>query len=358
VFRDAWRKRVTLKDGMFVIDAVAHLHDMTDTNIVGTQGRQAASNLANYAARFSKGPTYPVRRTLMGERVPPEEAYRILFEEAGTDMAVAMAVPLLGFWKNGFAPAEPQYRFKEMFPDRVLFVGGVDPLYDGVEAAVAELERQVTDWGAVGMKFYQAHPRGLSWRADDRRLAYPMWEKCVELGITNVQFHKGAPFGNEHVEDLRPNDIQDAATDFPELTFVIHHFGVPYVDETMSIAARNPNVWLALSAWINQYPVMPMECLHQIGKALFHVGPERLFYGSEAFVWPNLQAYIDLFATMQIPEELQEGYGYPEITPEARRMILGENSARLLGIDIEAKRKQLYGEPAGDQHDTLAGRAS
>jgi hypothetical protein len=333
-----------MKNGMFVFDAVTHVHDMTDENIVGDEGRRVANNLAAVATRFSVPPLYPARATLMGEIVPLEDAYRLLFEEADTDLAVAQTVPLLGWWKRGFAPPEAQYRFKEKYPDRVLFCGGVDPLFQGVEGAVEELERQVVEWGAVGMKFYQAHRRGLSWRADDQRIAYPLWEKCVELGITNVQFHKGAPFGNEHVEDLRPNDIQDAATDFPNLIFVIHHFGIPYVDETISIAARNPNVWLALSAWINLYPVMPYEALHQLGKALLFIGPEKLFYGSEAFAWPNLQGYIDLFANMEMPDELQEKYGYPEITDDAKRMILGENAARLFGIDIEAKKRELYPE--------------
>lgn len=341
-----------MKDGMFVIDSVAHVHDMTETNIVGDEGRHAAGNLAAHGARFAVPPTYPVRQTLMGEHVPLEEAYRILFEESDTDVAVAQTVPLLGWWKQGFAPAESQYRFKEAYPDRVLFCGGVDPIYQGVEGAVEELERQFHEWGAIGFKFYQAHRRGLSWRADDERIAYPLWEKCVELGVTNVQFHKGAPFGNEHVEDLRPNDVQDAATDFPQLTFIIHHFGIPYVDESINIAARWPNVWLALSAWINMYPLMPQECLHQLGKALLFVGPEKLLYGSEAFVWPNLQAYIDLFAEMEMPIELQEGYGYPEITDEAKRMILGENAARLLGIDIETKKRELYGGKAVTAADT------
>jgi uncharacterized protein len=335
-----------VKNGIFIIDAVTHVHDMTDTNIVGEEGRLAAGNLARHGKRFSVLPTYPVRATLMGEQVPFDEAHHILFEESDTDMAIAQTVPLLGWWKKGFAPAEVQYRFSQQYPDRILFCGGVDPLYQGVEGAVEEIERQVTEWGSVGFKFYQAHRKGLSWRADDERIAYPLWEKCLELGVTNVQFHKGAPFGNENVEDLRPNDIQKAAADFPELTFVLHHFGIPYIEETINIAGRFPNVWLALSAWINMYPIMPQECLHWIGKALLFIDPKKLIYGSEAFVWPNLQAYIDLFLDMQMPEQLQEGYGYPEITDDVKRMIIGENAARLFGIDIEAKKRELYGDKA------------
>ena len=81
--------------------------------------------------------------------------------------------------------------------------------------------------------------------------------------------------------------------------------------------------------------------LHRLGDALLYVGSERMCYGSEAFIWPHVQTYIDTIATLQIPEELQEKYGYPEITREMREDILGKSFARGLGIDIEAKKKEL-----------------
>jgi hypothetical protein len=38
-----------------------------------------------------------------------------------------------------------------------------------------------------------------------------------------------------------------------------------------------------------------------------------------------------------MPEELQEDYGYPPITEETKRKLLGENFARVFGIDLAAK---------------------
>jgi hypothetical protein len=213
----------------------------------------------------------------------------------------------------------------------------------GLDKALEELEFQVKEWGATTFKFYQTQ-YDQSWRTDDEKLAYPMWEKLLELGVNNVQLHKGFPFAFENIEDLKPNDVQKAARDFPQMTFVIHHLGEPYIDESISIATRFPNVWLALSAWVNEYPLMPYDCLHRLGKALQLVGPERLMWGSESFLAAGVQPFVDLFATVQIPEELQDKYGYPEITDEARRMIFGENQARLLGLDIEAKVQELYGD--------------
>jgi hypothetical protein len=42
---------------------------------------------------------------------------------------------------------------------------------------------------------------------------------------------------------------------------------------------------------------------------------------------------VDWVRNLQMPEELQEKYGYLEITPEMRAGFLGKNLARLAKID-------------------------
>lgn len=326
-----------MRDGMFIFDNVVHMYDNTEANVVKEAGgAHVANNLYGFAKVLSNQ-EYPYDPNFLGNELGLEDAHRMLFEETETDLAMAQTVPLFGWWKEGFSPARRQHEFQQAYPDKVLFCGGVDPLFQGIEGAVTELERQATEWGAKSMKFYQAHANGVSWRLDDRKIAYPLWEKCLELGINNVQFHKGVPFGTERMEDMKPNDLQQAAVDFPEMTFIIHHLGDPYIDESISLASRNPNIWLALSAWVNIYPIMPMEAMHRLGKALMYVGPDRLLWGSEAFIWPNVQGYIELFADMEMPEELQDGYGYPAITKDMKRKMFGENFANLLGFDLEEK---------------------
>lgn len=44
---------------------------------------------------------------------------------------------------------------------------------------------------------------------------------------------------------------------------------------------------------------------------------------------------------MEIDEELQDKYGFPQVTEEDKRKVLGENQARLFGIDIEKKKIEL-----------------
>ena len=121
---------------------------------------------------------------------------------------------------------------------------------------------------------------------------------------------------------------------------------MPFIDDTINIASRHPNIWLALSAWINVYPIQPRVALDMLGKALMFVGEDRLLYGSEAFVWPSVQPYIEAFAAVHMPEDLQEGYGYPQFTREMKRKIFGENQARLFGMDVQKKKLELARKPA------------
>jgi hypothetical protein len=72
------------------------------------------------------------------------------------------------------------------------------------------------------------------------------------------------------------------------------------------------------------------------------VGADRLVWGSEAFAYPKIQPYIRAFADMEMPKDLQERYGYPEITDEIKRKVLGLNFARLMQVDVESKLRELY----------------
>ena len=328
-----------------VVDAVVHAHDMSDANLLhdvpwARQARELPLALGE-ALRPLHGDD-----TDFASRLSVETMTRMVFDDSPTDLAVAQVVPVFDYWADWWAPVQLQADFARANPGRALFCGGVDPAHRGVAAALEHLEWQVTDLGAVSVKFYNGHVER-SWRCDDREVAYPLYERAAELGLDVLQFHKGFPFGLEDIEDVRPNDLQRAARDFPELTFVIHHLGVPYFEETVSIAARFPNVHLCLGANLAFTPVAPRQVAEQLGRLLRDVGPEKLWYGSEAGLAGPPAPYLRAFVELQVPDDLQEGYGYPEITDADRRLILGENCARALGVDLSAFRDGGAGAPDG-----------
>ncbi|GGF36244.1 amidohydrolase family protein [Subtercola lobariae] len=326
-----------MNDGMFIFDCVVHTQDFTDRQIApGTDGKNVVAHRQNQQSfnRLMASKGGPADKPDFYNPVDPDWARAQLFERSQTDIAMVQTVPLFGPWKDSLGPAQLCYDLAQRDPERLIFCGGVDPSWQGLEFALDEMERQVVEWGAKSFKFYGYQDRDHHWRADDPELAYPLYEKALELGIKLVQFHKGYPLGMHPVEAFRPNDLQMAAYDFPELNFGIHHMGDPYVDETISIAGRFPNIHLMLPLWFNQYFLQPYPMLHRIGQALLSVGPDRLAYGSEGFIWPDVQAYITMWANLEMPDELQDRYGYPELTREIKEKIFGLNFAAALGYEI------------------------
>jgi uncharacterized protein len=77
-----------------------------------------------------------------------------------------------------------------------------------------------------------------------------------------------------------------------------------------------------------------------IGKLLFWCGEDKIIYGSEAPLF-HPQWALRAFMDFQIPEDLCAGYGYPQLTDQAKRKILGENLLRLHGMDVEQTKARL-----------------
>lgn len=330
-----------MRNGSIVFDAVVHTMDFRDEQHINDDSRAAKETMRGFLDLTGvRGQTVSYE----GIESPPdfEWANRMLFDESDTDLALVQPIPAFGIFKDGMAPPRLSYEISQTRPERYLLSGGVDPIFQGLRGALEEMERQVEEWGAISMKFYQAQTIRHWWSADDEKIAYPLFEKAAELGIKTVQFHKGLPIGPaQRVEHLKPNDLQQAAYDFPQLNFAIHHFGEPYVDETINIVQRFTNMYLIMPLWFNQYFVQPREMMHRLGKALLFVGEDRICYGTDAWLWPHVQSYIDILDNMEMPEELQDGYGYPEVTEEAKKKIFGENYAKALGVDLEEKAREL-----------------
>ena len=60
-------------------------------------------------------------------------------------------------------------------------------------------------------------------------------------------------------------------------------------------------------------------------------------------IW-HPQWALEEFWNFELPEDLTTEYGYPPLTEQAKRKILGENLARLHGMDLDAKKTEL-GKP-------------
>jgi hypothetical protein len=77
----------------------------------------------------------------------------------------------------------------------------------------------------------------------------------------------------------------------------------------------------------------PDQAAHVLGKLLVAVGEDNILWGTDSIWYGSPQDQIQAFRAFEISAEFQERFGYPPLTPDVKRKILGGNAARLYGVD-------------------------
>jgi len=198
------------------------------------------------------------------------------------------------------------------------FIGGfgsVDP-WKG-EWAIKEAERCVKELGLIGLKFQQAVQ---AFFPNDTRF-YPLWEKCVELGIP-VEFHTGVtgvgaglPGGmGVHLKYTHPMYIDDVAADFPNLTIICCHASWPWQEEMLAVLQHKANVFNELSGWSPKYFSDSLK--REIAGRL----QDKFMFGSD---YPGFTH-----------ERLFRDWETLNLKPEVMEKIFYKNAQRILKLNI------------------------
>lgn len=207
-------------------------------------------------------------------------------------------------------------------PDRFIGFGGLDPL-KGPEKTVPEIEQMVKEFGFKGLKL---HPDTGYYFCNDEKLCYPVYEKAQELGIT-ILIHMGFDFNPALLKYARPILLDDVATAFPRLKIICAHAGYPWVEETAVLLLKHKNFYTDIS-FIETF--CPESRYQQIIKYLVDTFPQaidHIVFGSDFPAGPNPQE-INLFKT-----GLDRVRNLDFLSEEEKKKILGENAARMLGIE-------------------------
>ena len=330
-------------DDAIVFDGVAHVFNFEKKNAFGPAGEMFINHLyAFHATLTPEGePVMPAEEFLRQWTV--DDIDEMVYRHSSTDMLCAMPLPLTDLFRDGLSPWEECAELARRNPDRTMFWGSVNPL-EG-RRALDLMERQVGEFGAKAFKFYNVrydYGRPFPWRMDDPQVAFPVFEKAQELGVNLIGVHKGVPLGPQPIEATQTWDMDGAAANFPDINFVIFHVGLPFIDEVCWQLIRHPNLYASIAATINFVVRAPRQFAETLGKLLFWAGEDKIIYGSEAPIWQPQWA-LEAFWDFQLPQDLVEGYGYPQLTEQAKRKILGENLLRLHGLDVEETRARLRG---------------
>ena len=106
----------------------------------------------------------------------------------------------------------------------------------------------------------------------------------------------------------------------------------PYHEELFGLAGKHRNLYVGISGIVGWFARAPYRGYHLIGQALEWATEDKVVFGLD---WPgiDMQKCVDYMRTFDIPQELQEQYGYQAITDETRAKILGLNLAKLANLD-------------------------
>jgi len=229
------------------------------------------------------------------------------------------------------------------------------------------------------------------------RVDAPTKEKMKAVpGFKTLCVHKGLSTTAGREPELgHPMDIPKAARLYPDFNFVIYHAcirpgfwvrnalkdieggilrnargevgpkvrnGVPDIlwsTEFAYLSAPFKNVYAEIGTTFASCVItFPTVAAHLFGQFMKIMGDDRIVFGSDSVHYGAPQWQIDALWRFQIPERIREKWGYPELTKEAKKKILGLNSARIYklptGVDDDEYERGFGGrDDEEEQRDVL-----
>lgn len=328
-------------EGNFIINPIAHAYNLTDENLQPNPYARGLRDLLVKLHLVWNPEHLQVPAEVYMTDWPMEALARTLFLETDIDMAANMYLRLDSWFRDGLCSRRKNVEAATRWPDRFLTYVGVSPT-EGLEVCLKDLEEQMQELpNSIGLKLYPDNVEPFrSWRMDDPKLAYPLFERAQKLGIKTVAIHKAIPNGPVPINPYKVDDIDGAAIHFPELNVEIVHSGLAFVEETAHAIARFPNVYANLeitSLLMHHGPGLFNEILATF---LFWGGPEKIIY-SDGTLFCHSQPLLEKFWNLELPEELLHKYNLRQLTKQDKALILGGNYARIIGLDVDKAKAKI-----------------
>ena len=184
---------------------------------------------------------------------------------------------------------------------------GLDGSVSGEEDVPALVEENLKRDSCVGVKLYPGYR--------STYVSDPMYEPIYALAARYhkpVAVHMGMTAGSRaKLKYSHPLTLDEVAADYPQVQFVMCHFGSPFLADAAAVLEKNPNVCADLSGLLEGVEDLDAFFLEEAGYVeqlrtwMAYVRDDRRFlFGTD---WPavNLQNYID-FIRGVVPESSWE----------------------------------------------------
>jgi hypothetical protein len=291
-----------------VIDAHVHLFSvgLFEEYIEKDPNANARFREAVKQRRFGR------RNDALPELSPTEMAcwYAERLERAGVSKALVVSVIPDSQWTRDFLAAAKGH------VQALCYIDPRDP------KAPELLEREM----AAGFRGVKLLPVNRCYRLSDP-VCRPFLEKAAELEA-NLIVHYGVSV--DPGADLRyadPLDLSPVARDFPELTFVIAHFGAGWFEEVLKLAYARENVCVDSSGTNNWRDFMPYELTLEdiFRRAIGALGARRVLFGTDSGTTAPYREWIK-YQQVRTLEEIG-------LSDHDRDLVLRANAARIFRLD-------------------------
>ncbi len=243
-----------------------------------------------------------------------------------------------------------------------------------------EVDRGISEYKPDSWKCYTVgdplapSTKGTAWRLDDEKLVYPWYQKAVNAGINTICIHKGLlPRDYEQSwpgvwKHATVDDVRKAAKDWPQLNFVIYHGAlrmfledpqytldkfektgrIDWTTDVAELVSKHglKNVYAELGTTFAGCAVSsPRLAGAMMGQFINEMGAENVVWGSDSVWYGSPQWQIEAMRRLEVPDDIMKKMGWKtrlgNADSKVKRMIFGENSARLYRYKIQAEYEDL-----------------
>ena len=227
---------------------------------------------------------------------------------------------VLGFRSDrlgALIPNEYVAEFVARDQQRRIGVAGIDPMS-------SDVDRQLDAALSLGLSGITLSPAYQGFHPQ-HSTAMRLYERCVEAALP-VFVTLDAPISASAVLDFaRPVLWDDVARTLPSLTLVFGQLGHPWIDETLILLAKHPNVYADISGVAGR----PWQLYNAMLNAVSLGVMDKLLFGS-GFPY---QSPAKIIESMYSLNTYSHGTQLPSIPRTQIRGIVERNSLACLGID-------------------------
>jgi hypothetical protein len=248
----------------------------------------------------------------MDLHVPPERHWEAM---RGVDKVIVFG--LRAFHSGLLTPNEYVAEYANAHPEKVIGFAGVDPAADNVRET---LDRAM-ELGLRGVKlgpiYQNIHP------TDPRMLE--VYAFCQRQGLP-VMIHQGTTFPRTApLKYALPLLLEDVAIEFPDLKMVIAHLGHPWIEDTIVLIRKQPNLYSDISA----LHYRPWQFYNALIAAKEYGVLDKLLFGSD-YPFTTPEASLEGLRTIN---RLVEGTSLPRLAAEEIERIIESPALARLGLE-------------------------